>query len=360
MKSGYSILTRKIWGIDVHVWLTMLTIIVISAGILIFKITKNVECKLFDTLVSDDSGSNTNSLYVNENVVFTANVSGNVEWDFGDGAKVKGTHVKHVFLNGGKQTITVSSNGRCQQLITLIIFKNAPNPSDQPEANPIWAPEKAVVGKKVTFAYLGDKKPTAFEWSIVNLPITPVRYGNHEYRVSYVFPAEGRQTIELRLNNDPARTFTRDITIIPASEKNSNDHPYVAPPPPSTRTPDLATSAPKTGTNSEPVSSAPKTPVHENAPVETKKTERYLSDDVFKQMFEDVAAGKKNAQSFDPYLCNGVVTRVNANDADETLESVCIILASGHKKIQSVHAVRSNDCVVLLKIKYRNKLLNTF
>ena len=72
MQSGYSILTRRIKGIDVNVWLTLLSVIFISIIILILKISSAVECRHFDIASTDITGSQKNSLYVNEDVTFTA------------------------------------------------------------------------------------------------------------------------------------------------------------------------------------------------------------------------------------------------------------------------------------------------
>ena len=107
---------------DINVWLTLLSIIIISAAIFVYKITKNVECTSYDIFVKDDSGSTTNPLFVGENVTFTVKVKGNVFWDFGDGFQADGNVSKHKFLNYGKQVITVILNGKCNQITPILLF----------------------------------------------------------------------------------------------------------------------------------------------------------------------------------------------------------------------------------------------
>jgi hypothetical protein len=351
MRNGYSILTRRFKGLDVNIWLSLMTIILLSSGILIFKIATDVKCENFGIITMDVSGSQKNSLFVNEDVTFKANVTGKVAWDFDDGTTAKGLIIKHIFLNSGDHVIKAILNEKCPQLVTVRINKKIVNQDDQEDIDPISGPESAIVGKRVTFSYTGKKKNASFEWSVVNSQI--YSFG-HENRVTYVFKSPGSQIVQLQLNKDEAKTFKKSILILPVKVE---DQPVYTPRP----TVSQRVTAPPPIVGQKP-DTPQKKQVQQIQSPETKKLP--ATDLEFRQMFEDVIAGKKTDQYFTSYLCNGTNTQVLAsekNDVYETVESLCKKLFKSRYKIEAVTAVKDgNGCVTKMLVKYKKKSIIPF
>jgi hypothetical protein len=363
MKSGYSILTRRIKGIDIHIWLTFFTIVIISGGILIMRIIKNVECKNFNINAADFTGSKSNSFYVNENVTFSINTSGSTTWDFGDGFHADGAVIKHKFINDGKQTIIATQNGKCPQMLTLDIHKNVV--ADQTDIDAIYGPQNVIMGQVVSYIYIGKRKATAYEWTIVNSRIQPLQ---HSKKASYTFDKSGTQIVELQLDHDASKTYQKTIVISPAQEskqKYKYQAPSSKPLPPIQGGGSAGSPVPANKINirvDTPVQhkqiQLPVDPPNKVSLVEPKKSSIYYSDEDFQRLFEDVIVGKKTAQNFNPYLCNGGSTIVIANGKEETVESICGVLYRGKYKIVSFSIARdAKNCVVRMRINYKNKFL---
>ncbi|HTE02134.1 MAG TPA: PKD domain-containing protein [Mucilaginibacter sp.] len=346
MQNVYSILTRRIKGIDVNVWISMLIIILISGIILVFKIATNVECKHFDIATMDISGSTKNSLFVNEEVTFVAKTSEKTTWDFGDGATADGNKVKHRFAVDGDHVVNVVGNGQCPQLITLKINKKVVPEDDLPDENPIIGPPTALVGKEAVFVYVGKKKPTAFEWSVQNSTFNPVEHGNS---VAYKFRIAGKQTVQLRLNNS-TKIYTKDIDI---------KMPAIVSPPPIVGNRRHPTANQNQGSQGGQAKN-PDTPARQTYIAPKHEAEAQIpgiTDEEFKQMFDAVAEHRNNGQNLKNYLCYGMGTYVKANDKDsESVESICDKLYKGKFKISNVKSVRDNrNCVTRFNISYKKK-----
>jgi len=344
MQNGYSILTRRLKGIDVNVWLTLLTVTVISLFMLIFRKTGDVPCQHFDVVAMDVFGSQKDSLFVNEDITFVAKVSGNIAWDFGDGSTKEGARVKHSFLTDGKQSVTATLNGKCDTTIILNINKVVTS-VDVSLTNPIQGPSTVTIGKPKTFFYDGKNKETAIMWYIENAPGTETFYTE---RAKFNFNTAGPQTIVLKINNDPKKVFKKQVTVLPAPVR------YDVPPPPVVINTRSSGGGKKVDT--------PTTPSHakalneSSAPKDNLKSADFLSDEQFENFFNSVVKGQSNGQDIYKYLCNNTATTVTENGKSSTVEQVLHDLYK--KRIKNIKVQNTRDaknCVSVLNVTYVKK-----
>lgn len=332
MQNGYSILTRRINGIDINVWLTLLIITVFSGGILIFRIATSKKIEHFDIVATDITGSHKNPLFVKEEVTFTANTSGKLVWDFGDGSNAAGSRVQHTFLTDGKQIVTATLDRKFVDTIILNIQKVV-NKDSLPIVNPIQGPATVKANKSVTFFYDGKNKGTVIQWYILNQPNYPII---HSERAKYTFVSEGTQTLVLQLNNDPRKTFSKTITILPGNPDELL--PVMRPP------------------SGQPKKAVDTTSHQKASQSESQKTADYLSDEGFSNFMTSVLNGKSSGQDIYRYLCNNTATQVMDNNNPSTVDQILKKIYKGRFKNIKVTTDRdAQRCVNIMYVTYSKK-----
>jgi len=364
MKNGYSILTKRVRGIDVNVWFTLLALSLISVSALAYKLVTYNNNIVADLKVLDISGSSKNMLYTGENLTFITKTKGKVTWDFGDSLQAEGNNVIHNYREQGKKLIKIILNGRVVKADTIVIHKN--DPVVQPDAtdiDPIWGPKFTTVGRNAIFVYNGKKAVKSFEWSIENNPAYAHKVTN---KATFNFFAEGNVTVQLQLNSDPAQVYKAMVVVGPAHEKivtpthgGGGGKPYYH---------DFSqTNKPKaTGTDS--VAQPKNVPAEPHAdkqpdpgPAAPSAYKKIANDDLFKALFMDVASGRRTSADFNDYLCSGGSTVVIANGDETNVESICSLLYKSKYKIQSVIVSRDfQKCVTRLNVKFSKKKFGIF
>ena len=334
-----TIFTRRPAGLDYRVWLTAAIVAVLAAGLLGFKVANNsVVCRTVMITVKAAAGQPDAVFYVAEKLSFHADMAKakTVEWDFGDGSpKATGASVVHAFMTDGSYLVTAMVNGKCTESVNILVrqLTTAPVTASSDDSSLIFGPDAPMVGDPVRYTAAGTAQ--SYEWTVLNAPDFPVQ---REPSAIYIFPAAGTRVIEVKLDNDPAKTYRKTITILPSNKaaeapvNNAVAVPQVIAPPPIKEAP--ATT----------VTDAPKTLI--------------IPDEEFKSMLEGVTEGKKDASSFGAVLCTGAQTKVLVNGADWQTFGELISKIHDNKKylIRSVETVRNEqNCVTLLKVRYKKK-----
>lgn len=345
MSNGKNIYTKTKASIDTRVWVTLLIISVLSIGTLAFKVATSVHCTMFNIIPKGYTAGTTNSFYTNEPISFTTTFigKGEIHWDFGDNGKAKGVSVNHVYKHEGTFIVSATINGKCVETYKLTIAQLEQQKSANSVSmdNPISGPELVYAGDSASFnsALAADR----YEWTVLNSPEFPVQTDASAF---YNFPIPGTRIIELKLDGDATKIYRKNIQVLPQIKTaetlppptNGMDVPMVLPPP--------------TVNAEEKEEVLPTTPAKPKILV--------IPDQEFKVLLEDATSGKKDLQSINQYLCNTDKTKVLLNGTDwETVGSFVSKIYNKKKfDIKSVEAVRDeNNCVTILKIKYKKRLL---
>ncbi len=336
-----SIFTRSRMGLDTRVWLTMIVTIALSFILVGFKMAFTTSCVSMPITIKNVTAGKPNTYYLGQTIHFTiAGGKGKeITWDFGDNKMTtKGDSVMHTYLTEGNFTVTATINGKCKEMTSLVIVQlgnSKPVSVQEPvETTPITGPDAPHAGEPVNFTC--EDAADSYEWSIVNAPNFAIQSAPV---ATYTFPVPGTQTIELKLNHDDKKVYHKTIQVLPSNktEKTTATNMPVAPvvPPPS---------LPEK--KQEPKPETPKVTV--------------IADEEFKNMFDAVVEGKKDASSFNQFLCNGGETNVLLNgDTWETVATFCTKIHDKKKfVIKSVKVIRNEtNCVSVLKIEYKKKLI---
>lgn len=334
------IFTRSRKFIDTRVWLVLMSVGIVSLGLLAYKAADTVSCEAFSIVSDGYTAGKAGTYYVGEKIAFkTSSKSGSVKWDFGDHTKGDGAEVIHQFEHEGNFMVTATVNGKCEEAIRVsIIEMRMPVTLNTSIANPISGPDAIHAQEAANF--LASAQASSYEWTVLNSPDFPIQTTQ---TATYTFLSPGTRIIELKIDNDPKKVFRKNIQVLPAlvvveqtPAVNEMTQPVVPPP------------MPKEEATAEP--EKPKTVV--------------IPNEEFVNLFNQVTEGKKDLQSFNQYLCNGEKTKVLANGTDwETMVSFYQKINERKKyDIKSVEAVRDpeTNCVTILKVKYKKRTLGIF
>src|SRR5690606_551766 len=102
-------LSKRWAGIDFKVWLSLLTLVVLSAGLFAYKVAVYVPCPDLSTPIkgklSQAETGGTPTFYVNEQISFSVSGAGkesSIVWNFDDNSEKKaGIAVAHVYAKEG-------------------------------------------------------------------------------------------------------------------------------------------------------------------------------------------------------------------------------------------------------------------
>ena len=334
---------------DLHVWLTLLLISFISGIVIIIKMTTVKVNKVVDIIVLDETMSSKNSLYTDENITFITHAKGKVTWDFGD-RLLEGDRVVRKYIDYGKKAVTLILNGKAVKTDTIVINRNIPVGVEESDINPIYGPETPRAQERARYTYNGKKKVSSFVWTVLNHPEYPLQTSN---KASFTFITAFNGTIELELDNDRSKTYTKQIVVLPAHVDN----------PRPIRPHHLGGFRDGGGEPRPNVDTARKNPVAVTPPSvqhsaeNTAPESKSASPDDFKYWFQEVIDRRKTTQDFNPYLCSRGSTPVIVVDQDkpETVDSFCELLAKDKKnKIEWVQVTWDfKNCVARLKVKVK-------
>lgn len=325
-------------GLDKRVWLVLLLTLVLSGGLLGFKMATCERCREIRIGISNNDNAG-GKYHPQDRLTFTAEMKGgnDIAWDFGDNTPVaKGPSVIHSFGSAGSYFVTVTINGKCREFINIVIHAPliATPASGQAVAGAeITGPDVPKAGEPVT--YMTSLNATTYEWNVLNAPEYPTQ---HTPAATYTFLSPGIKNIELRLDN--GKVYRKTIQVL------QGDQPVVDPSASS-----MAQDMPVQQQQPDEVDPEPEP---QAAPRST-----FIADEVFRDMLDKVADGDKDASSFNQFLCNGAQTKVRDNgESWTTLGEFCSKIHSKKKfQIKSVVTIRDpNDkCVLQIQVKYKKK-----
>ncbi len=349
MKTTNPYLTNTRFGIDKNVLLLMSILCLLSVGLMAFKLSKKDICTPYTVVSSSVVKGKSTSFYIGDPVIF--NAAGHdldeLTWDFGDQTpNATGNNVQHIYTRDAAYTVTATLNGKCDQVLKLVINPIKKEDNNAVVENPIIGPDNAIAGTLVPFTC--NIKATQYAWSVLNSPIPP----QMEQTANISFPIQGTFIVELTLDADPSKVYRQQIIITPKKEE--------------------AIKAPATGPGGGAAPPPPFIPKQkEEKPLETKVEEKtveapvekpkvvYLADDGIRANFESVVRGEIDAKAFNEFLCEGGATKVlvtSDNNRWETVESICKLFYR-NKKIKkiSVTTTREGECVKTINLKYDKK-----
>lgn len=211
--NSYRIYTRQTLGLDNRVWLLMIIILVLSLGLLSYKVIDKKECVPFTFKVSNLGLHNDSVFYVGDILSFDASVaSQDITWDFGDNNGASGAYVSHVFLKEGPFQITAKSNSLCT-VAKEIIIKALP-PDSTPlsgtfSRGKIIGNSSFTINSNEKFSYPLQAK--SYEWSVQNQPDFGIKRGQ---KVSFSFPYSGSYRIRVQLDGDLTKTDYLDVEVL--------------------------------------------------------------------------------------------------------------------------------------------------
>ena len=340
-----SVFTRYRAGLDRRVWLTLIIVAVLSAGLLAFKIGTIVPCRAVDITARAADGKRDKSFFAGESIHFSANMvkAKSFSWDFGDGtASAEGDTISHTFQHEGNYVVIATLNGTCAGSYTINIQQITSTTNIEAAmvtADPIYGPDAPMTNTDEV--YVSNNRAGTYEWTVLNQPQYPVQTGA---TAKYNFVIPGKLTLQLKLDNNGSKIYQKEITVLANTAQP--------------QTPAAGGTMPKPLPMPQPIAAPASTgPAPAAQPETTAPKILNIPDQEFTNMFQAVKEGEKDAQAFAPYLCNGVQTQVIANGETSTVQAFCSKIAN--KKcvtIKEVKVIRNAaNCVTLLQINYKKK-----
>lgn len=220
MKNAYFIFTRSRIGLDNGVWLSMLTVLLISIFILGFKAITYVKCEDFEIFATGIQEAK-NIFYVGETITISASVQSQDKpvWNFGDGSPLQNGNniIKHSFLKEGSYSIICTVNHKCEQSLEINIVATPSKAKALPEFT-----GDAIIGVDTVYAGgIGHfttpvKANYSYQWSVATSPDIPVQT---TAAVDFSFYKEGQQILQLTIDGN--KSYSKTITVL---QKKSNSN----------------------------------------------------------------------------------------------------------------------------------------
>lgn len=221
----YSIFNRRILGLDTRVWRVMFILVIISIVLLAYRIIDKDECIPFKIEVRRNSFTDT-FYYTGESVRFVASVplekstsAEKMTWDFNDNSvsNSKGPFVAHIFTKEAKYYVTASINPSCEEHVWITVKNKPPEVNDSivQIAKEIIGATSTLVGK--TEEFMAPAQADSFyEWVILYHPEIRSQYSE---RAKFQFASGGNYTIQLTLDHDRIKSYTKRLYVEPPKSK---------------------------------------------------------------------------------------------------------------------------------------------
>jgi PKD repeat protein len=327
------IFTRQLMGLDYRVWRVMLIISILSVGLLGYRLIESKKCIPVNFSIKTISPHTDSTYSTGETLSFVASANKDeISWDFGDNtAKVTGQYVTHIYQNRGSYKITASTGTNCETTISIVvkavefIQKNDNNPVTGEE---IIGQLSTITGKEELFTCVVTAK--FYEWSITNYPKMTQTGSTAKFK----FPTPGKYAVEVTLDHDRTKRYSKEITVEQAPDLNSPIQDDIKP-----LIPDGV----------QPLPDPTRTVI--------------ITDATFKDYLEKVINKKMTVTDFDNYLCYKGETKAVLNGDLMTFTELCddisgkkrrkMIIGKTKIKIQVAEMRRDKDgCVNIIEIKY--------
>lgn len=357
-------------GLDGKVWLVMLLLVITSAGLLGYKIidNNNKPCNPVEIVINGLSNDDSHIYNIGEPLLFKAGNSPHekISWDFGDDTKKEeGFTASHIFKEPRIYNVTVIVNGNCESVAILRI--KTPMSLTQYTPSPIVT--NSIIGAdevnvKEDQKYSAPLDADSYEWNIKDNNNFAPRTGKE---TTFRFKSPGRYTIQLQLNHDPQKTYTKTVDVTDPLSKAKNNTSFEQP---QVLVPDYPV----------PIKKPEQTPVNQNQQVQnqsaappqvtvnppptdnpSKKTEeqpvihKRVSNGTLKDMLEEIVVNSRAPETFNVYLCDEGNTKVVENSQWSTFTQLCNNIRGKKVEITSAEQVREGDCIVNLTVNYKKK-----
>lgn len=344
----------------------MLLTIIGCGGLMAYSIVGVDPCSPISVSIKGLTSGEATTFYVGEQIAFKASMSlgSKVEWTFGaQNIKAEGQRVTHSFYKEGNQTITVLVNGKCREEKVITIRKIAGSSTagnisvPQVLVNPIMGNSTTEVGKSVTF-YSSIPADSTYEWIVLNSPNNPTFRTN---QASYTFVTKGARTIQLTLDKDPLKVYTKVISVealyVPPSLEPTKSEPVVVNPIYIPEKKEEPKNEPKAA-DPVPNNTNPNAGTTPKVDVPAKPKTKIIGNELFKGFLEDVVDKQMSASDFDAYLCSKGATKVLENGKWTDFATMCEnIRGRGRIKIESVELIRDESkCVVSITVRHKKTL----
>jgi len=358
-------LSKRWAGIDFKVWLSLLTLVVLSAGLFAYKVAVYVPCPDFSISVkgklSHAETGGTPTFYVNEQISFSVSGAGkesSIVWNFDDNSEKKaGIAVAHVYAKEGYYLVKAMLGGKCLQSFNIRITQSNTIPNiSAPAISPIVSADLFSAGDEALFntSAIGAN----YEWSVEELPEIPAQSAK---TAKFIFTKAGNFTVVLKVDN--SQVYKK---VIQVSDAISQLDPAAALPPvspvdiPPLPQEPLPLENKKADETAKPGNELP---AQEPATPPAKVYDQ-LPEPAIKAMMQGVIDGKKKLEDFNNILCNGAGTKVMANNEPTTFAALCnelqekkgVLILKKKRKIESFKVVRDDangNCVKIIYIQYK-------
>lgn len=342
--------SKKWWGLDYRFWLIWIGLLLITVLSWAVKRAIKPTCPL---VTIEKQGTYTNAQLIShtfklkENVKFS--ISGhnapNAEWYVDSILIGKGIKIEHAFLAPGKHSVKAVVNNVCSYyaVVHILAFEHMPSvlKSTEPLAH------QDIIEGATTFDigavnyFTTQVQANAYEWQILELP----EYGiKTEQTAGYSIISPGTYTLQLMLDNDPKKIYTKSITVNDVALDMHTGGNMDVPKPVDMQ----MGNKPLQNEEAEDKSTAP------------SQAKAMIPDNELLAIFKLIRDGKKGINDLQDAMCNGAQTKVLANDEKVmTLAELCDLLQSkkwalGRKpKVNGLSTTREGTCVKVLYIKYK-------
>lgn len=343
-------------GLDPGVWWVMIMFIGLSLVLAGYKKITYVPCIEFTISSKSSSGNINASYYVGEDIRFTASLPNakDVVWNFQDSTEEQhgNTVVSHSFSRDGKFDVIATINGKCQSIASVYVRKPGVihDYNVKPDAEILITGNDTPEVNKPS-VYITNTNANTYEWTILNRN----EYKNQAGKIAaFSFKTVGRYTIQLKLDDDRQKIYTKNIYVTPSKGQNNKpletkrfNFPVILPP-----------QQPKEDlVHQPPVAIVTPPPPQPEAVKPAEKHYIEASDKYLLRTFEEVNRGAKAISEFDSYLCNGIGTKVLINNKNYlTFEQFFSDIKGNRKrKVESAEAVREHGCIISIKVTVKKK-----
>lgn len=354
--------SKKRAGFDVRYWITLALLIILAVAVVGFKKRFLFSCPAHTIPAEGIYTQNPlvkESFLINEPIVFQApDMPYKTTTWFVDGQlKAKEGKLTHAFPAAGKYVVKLVLDDQCTytKIVNILPYKH--QTVDIKSGNSIALPDVVIEGNETFEAGMITYFTTpvianAYEWQIVEMP----EYGiKSEQLVGYSIISPGTYTLQLKLNNDEQKVFTKIIKVtapvVIASPEEEGDmevpRPIELPPP-------VATGRNETGGVSE---------ASGTGASEVKKPKAVLPDSEILALLRLIREDKKTLGDLAASLCYGEKTKILANDNEvmtlaeltEKLQSKSWALGK-RPKVNSVRTMREEsdeNCISVIYVNYK-------
>lgn len=274
--------TRKSLGLDNRVWYVMLTVIVVSIGLLSYELADTKKCVpvhfTFRRLLAAESDTTVAVFRVGETIMFSASKNPDIiSWDFNDNSPIQyGQYINHEFKMERDYYVTARVGRGCNDVQKISIIKADENIAT-PSAEQIITGGDSTVYPNIRQTYTCMQPADYYDWNLDGYPA--MRQQGVSASAKFTFPKPGTYTVRVTLNHDVSKQYPKLVIV---SEE-------VRPAPPVFN--------PDPQTETVPVNNATlvNPPINDQAKAE------------FENMVKQVVAGADyKSLNFDRYLCQHV------------------------------------------------------